>query len=66
MALRGGLSTAQLAARGHGVRVRVWVLLGVRVRDPRRMARLRGTRAGGLLGVRSRGRRGVRVPAVRW
>ncbi|WP_143128374.1 hypothetical protein [Streptomyces sp. 2224.1] len=59
------------------LRVRVRVLLRVRVRSlcrvPRllrnvrlRAVRLRGIRAGGLLRIRLRGRRSVRVRAVRW
>ncbi|WP_256338775.1 hypothetical protein [Streptomyces sp. 2112.3] len=59
------------------LRLRVRVLLRVRVRSlcrvPRllrnvrlRAVRLRGIRAGGLLRIRLRGRRSVRVRAVRW
>ncbi|MGW7486752.1 hypothetical protein [Streptomyces sp. NPDC054786] len=51
--LHGGLSTAELTARGAGVRLRVlmwvWVLLGVRVRGLGRVSRLRGIRAGRLV-----------------
>ncbi|MFG2827965.1 hypothetical protein ACGFWI_10950 [Streptomyces sp. NPDC048434] len=79
--LHGGLSTAELTARGAGVRLRVlmwvWVLLrvllGVRVRGLGRVSRLRGIRAGRLVrgGTRRLVRRGtgglLRVgPRRRW
>ncbi|MFD0165654.1 hypothetical protein ACFVJH_16055 [Streptomyces decoyicus] len=55
--LHGGLSTAELAPRDGGVRLRVrllvlvLVLLGVRVRGLGRVSGLRGIRAGRLLRV---------------
>ncbi|MEJ8647898.1 hypothetical protein WKI65_07330 [Streptomyces sp. MS1.AVA.3] len=62
--LHGGLSTAELAPRGGGVRLRVllrvWVLLlvlvllGVRVRGLGRVSRLRVIRAGRLVRVGTR------------